>query len=125
MTDDWMASGLCAGAGVFGDTSPDGIATALAVCNGKPGQPACPVRARCHRWASTAPLLDGVAGGRYFVNGKQKRPPQPVKVRQVVTTDDDLRAGHAAWVRGERSPELEETERQYQRLRYLARRRAA
>lgn len=38
----------------------------LTLCNGRPGQPACPLKAQCLRWAKDQPLFEGYAGGEVF-----------------------------------------------------------
>lgn len=87
----------------------------------------CPVVFQCALNAPNVVSIDNpaqVIAATLYIKGKPSRlPPPPLPKRKPAPwSSAELRAAHAAHYRGERSPEVVAGEREYQRLRGLARR---
>lgn len=80
----------------------------------------CPVIAECREWANVERDYEGVAGGQWWID----RQPKPLPKRVPVPTDDEVRAGHAAFARGHRDEETRKFEAAYQRARHQRRKEA-
>lgn len=114
---NWETLAACAGEwDLFDRTDPEGIAEMIGLCR------ACPVINECMQLANETRNRTGVWAGRYFSAKSLQRGERAIFDGELCdATEDELKAFHRAYYRGERDPFTMAGERAYSRSRYHAR----